>query len=74
MRFPPGFLRGAATAAHPIEGAVAEDGRTPSLWDAFSRAPGKARRYCSDRCATRTGAAAHRARRRQVEQGVMPRV
>ncbi len=45
----------------------------PSLWDTFSRTPGKARRYCSDRCATRTGAAAHRARRRRVEQGVMPR-
>ncbi|MFL6137765.1 MAG: glycoside hydrolase family 1 protein [Frankiaceae bacterium] len=39
--FPPGFLWGAATAAYQIEGAVAEDGRTPSIWDAFSHAPGK---------------------------------
>ncbi|WP_256103217.1 GH1 family beta-glucosidase [Streptomyces sp. ODS05-4] len=40
-RFPPGFLWGAATAAYQIEGAVAEDGRTPSIWDTFSRTPGK---------------------------------
>ncbi|MEV3992736.1 GH1 family beta-glucosidase [Streptomyces sp. NPDC049837] len=40
-RFPPGFLWGAATAAYQIEGAAAEDGRTPSIWDTFSRTPGK---------------------------------
>ncbi|WP_084704558.1 glycoside hydrolase family 1 protein [Phaeacidiphilus oryzae] len=39
--FPPGFLWGAATAAYQIEGAVAEDGRTPSIWDKFSHTPGK---------------------------------
>src|SRR4051812_49909015 len=39
--FPPGFLWGAATAAYQIEGAIAEDGRTPSIWDAFSHTPGK---------------------------------
>jgi beta-glucosidase len=39
--FPPGFLWGAATAAYQIEGAVAVDGRTPSIWDTFSHTPGK---------------------------------
>jgi beta-glucosidase len=38
--FPPGFVWGAATAAYQIEGAVAEDGRRPSIWDTFSRVPG----------------------------------
>ncbi|MFH8626445.1 GH1 family beta-glucosidase [Streptomyces vietnamensis] len=41
LHFPPGFLWGAATAAYQIEGAVAEDGRTPSIWDTFSHTPGK---------------------------------
>jgi beta-glucosidase len=39
--FPSGFLWGAATAAYQIEGAVAEDGRGPSVWDTFSHTPGK---------------------------------
>ncbi|MET9520140.1 GH1 family beta-glucosidase [Streptomyces sp. NPDC002994] len=39
--FPPGFLWGSATAAYQIEGAVREDGRTPSIWDTFSHTPGK---------------------------------
>ncbi|TFD31537.1 GH1 family beta-glucosidase [Cryobacterium cryoconiti] len=38
--FPPAFLFGAATAAYQIEGAAHEDGRTDSIWDAFSRVPG----------------------------------
>jgi beta-glucosidase len=38
--FPEGFLFGAATAAYQIEGAAFEDGRTASIWDAFSRVPG----------------------------------
>jgi beta-glucosidase len=38
--FPAGFLFGAATAAYQIEGATHEDGRTDSIWDAFSRVPG----------------------------------
>ncbi|WP_030563367.1 GH1 family beta-glucosidase [Streptomyces aureocirculatus] len=41
LRFPPAFLWGAATAAYQIEGAVREDGRTPSIWDTFSHTPGK---------------------------------
>ncbi|MFI2369259.1 GH1 family beta-glucosidase [Streptomyces sp. NPDC018833] len=43
LRFPAGFRWGTATAAYQIEGAAAEDGRTPSIWDTFSRVPGKVR-------------------------------
>ncbi|MEU8523300.1 GH1 family beta-glucosidase [Streptomyces sp. NPDC048577] len=39
--FPADFLWGSATAAYQIEGAVREDGRTPSIWDTFSHTPGK---------------------------------
>ncbi|GGM43516.1 GH1 family beta-glucosidase [Microbacterium saperdae] len=39
--FPEGFTFGSATASYQIEGAAAEDGRTPSIWDTFSRTPGK---------------------------------
>jgi beta-glucosidase len=39
--FPPGFLWGSATASYQVEGAVNEDGRGPSIWDTFSRTPGK---------------------------------
>ena len=39
--FPPDFLWGAATAAYQIEGAADADGRGPSIWDTFSRTPGK---------------------------------
>ena len=38
--FPADFVWGAATAAYQIEGAVAEDGRTPSIWDTFAGQPG----------------------------------
>jgi beta-glucosidase len=38
--FPPDFLWGAATSAYQIEGAVNEDGRTPSVWDRFAAIPG----------------------------------
>jgi beta-glucosidase len=43
VAFPPAFRWGAATAAYQIEGAADEDGRTPSIWDTFSRTPGKVR-------------------------------
>ena len=39
--FPTGFLWGSATASYQVEGAVAEDGRMPSIWDTFSHTPGK---------------------------------
>ena len=39
--FPREFLWGAATSAYQIEGATAEDGRRPSIWDTFSATPGK---------------------------------
>ncbi|MBF2078786.1 MAG: beta-glucosidase [Synechococcales cyanobacterium T60_A2020_003] len=42
-RFPENFLWGAATAAYQIEGAVAEGGRKPSVWDTFSATPGRVR-------------------------------
>ena len=41
--FPPGFLWGVSTASYQIEGAVAEDGRGPSIWDTFAHTPGKVR-------------------------------
>ncbi|GGM31520.1 beta-glucosidase [Micromonospora sonchi] len=41
LRFPDNFLWGAATAAYQIEGAARDDGRGESIWDTFSRTPGK---------------------------------
>jgi beta-glucosidase len=40
LRFPEGFIWGAATASYQIEGAVAEGGRGPSIWDTFAHTPG----------------------------------
>jgi beta-glucosidase len=40
LRFPDGFLWGAATASYQIEGAARDDNRGASIWDTFSRRPG----------------------------------
>ncbi|KAK8565478.1 hypothetical protein V6N13_020584 [Hibiscus sabdariffa] len=36
--FPTGFVFGSTTTAYQVEGAASQDGRTPSIWDAFTRA------------------------------------
>jgi beta-glucosidase len=43
LAFPEGFAWGAATSAYQVEGAAAEDGRGPSVWDTFSRQKGRTR-------------------------------
>ena len=40
-KFKENFIFGAATASYQIEGAAAEDGRSPSTWDVFCKTPGK---------------------------------
>ena len=40
-QLPPGFTFGTSTASYQIEGAVAEDGRGPSIWDTFAAQPGR---------------------------------
>jgi len=44
ITFPDNFLWGAATSAFQIEGAAAEDGKGPSIWDLFCTVPGKTAR------------------------------
>ncbi|MDX2376075.1 GH1 family beta-glucosidase [Microbacterium sp. LRZ72] len=39
--FPEDFTFGSATASYQVEGAAHEDGRGASIWDTFSRIPGK---------------------------------
>ncbi|WP_026360505.1 GH1 family beta-glucosidase [Amycolatopsis nigrescens] len=41
LTFPPDFLWGVSTSAFQIEGATAEGGRGQSIWDTFTRTPGK---------------------------------
>ncbi len=41
MSFPDQFTWGVASAAYQVEGAAAEGGRGPSVWDEFSSTPGK---------------------------------
>ena len=38
--WPVGFMFGVASSSYQVEGAAAEDGRTPSVWDTFAARPG----------------------------------
>lgn len=42
-RFPDGFRWGTATSSYQVEGAAWEDGRGASIWDTFTREPGRIR-------------------------------
>lgn len=43
--FPNNFLWGAASAAYQIEGASQEDGKGASIWDTFTKIPGKTKNH-----------------------------
>jgi beta-glucosidase len=43
FRFPDGFLWGASTSAHQVEGSPLADGAGPSIWHRFERTPGMVR-------------------------------
>ncbi|MEV6568750.1 GH1 family beta-glucosidase [Streptomyces kronopolitis] len=51
-RFPRDFVWGVSTSAAQIEGAVAEDGRGESAWDAFAAEPGRIKDGSDPRVAT----------------------
>jgi beta-glucosidase len=40
-KFPSDFIWGTATASYQVEGAYNVDGRSPSIWDTFSKTEGK---------------------------------
>jgi beta-glucosidase len=47
MTFPEHFIWGSATASYQVEGASSEDGRQPSIWDAYAAEKGRIADGCS---------------------------